>query len=578
MVNGKQSESDRQGEPAERTERLPSGTRSVDRRSFVKAAGAAATIPLLAEGVAGASTSHKLEIVSTNSSSETGSLNVTYEFTATGRITKDTDDGRNSAEGNDSVVQNADGTWTATGKTGNGFGDCYAFEGSVTDFSAQGSYELRLDGSTVTVDELVSSRRHIEVVTTEDPSELDYAFTTTGEITKDTDNGDRSAAGNDSVTQNADGTWTADGYTGNGYGDAYYFQGELTDFGPVKDFVEVYVDGTKIDLSQYESTTSTASSTDNHIGGGDGYPNAVPESAADVVVSTLDELLNALDAASSGDIVYVAGDATIDASPVTGTDKLSVPAGVTLASDRGIDGAAGGTIETDVIDYSHMMSAEGGARVTGVRLVGPIDSYVEYSKPVVSGLTVKGDVVEVENCEVTGFNHAGLKLNASAHVHHSHVHGNSMDGLGYGIMCYGGQKTLVEYNKFNFNRHCVANEGTAGYEVRYNLFTGKTIAYQVGTHRPGATTLEIHHNTFVPTKHLNDGIDPSCHVTVRGVPDDVADIHHNWFHNPKEPLESPDMWTNEAIVQAFVDEWTNVEYADNHYGADEPADDVGCPR
>ncbi|MFC7138434.1 right-handed parallel beta-helix repeat-containing protein [Halosimplex aquaticum] len=677
MGNGNQNEPDSKNEPTGRNGRLPGG-RGSGRRSFLKAAGGAAALPLLARRASSAPTAHHLEIVSTEGTSETNDLDVAYEFTTTGEITPDADNGLNSAEENDSVSQNSDGTWTATGKTGNGFGDAFTFEGSVTGFSAQGAYELILDGTTVTADDLVSDpRHHIEVLTTQDPCELDYTFTTTGEITKDTDNGQNSAAGNDSVTQNSDGTWTADGYTGNGYGDAYYFEGDLVDFGPVEDFVEIYVDGSKIDLSQFEpqrhhievittqdpceldytftttgeitkdtdngqnsasgndsvsqnsdgtwtadgytgngygdayyfegeltafgpvesfvevyvdgsqidlsqyettdDTTSSGSASET-LGGGEGYANTVPRSEADVVVSTLDELMDAFDSASSGDVVYVAGDATIDASSVTGTDNLVVPAGVTLASDRGIDGAPGGRIKTDVIDYSHMMSAERNARVTGVRITGPGWEYVEYSKPVSSGLTVDGSGVEIDNVEVYGFSHAGIKLNASAHVHHSHIHHNSMDGLGYGIMCYGGQDTLVEYNRFNYNRHCVANEGTAGYEVRYNHFGGKTIAYQVGTHRPGGTTLSIHHNTFVPTKHLNDGVDPSCHVTIRGVPDDVADIHHNWFHNPKEPLDSPDMWTNEAIVQAHVDEWSNVEYGNNHYGSDEPSSDIGCPR
>ncbi|WP_459192716.1 right-handed parallel beta-helix repeat-containing protein [Halosimplex sp. J119] len=776
MVNGNQNESDKKNEPTRANDGLPIVGRGYGRRSFLKAAGGAAALPVLARAASSAPTSHTLEIVSTESATETGGLDVTYEFTATGEITPDADSGRNSSEENDSVTQNSDGTWTATGKTGNGFGDAFTFQGSVTDFSAQGSYELILDGQTVTADELVSdprhhievvttespseldytftttgkitkdtdngdisasgndsvtqnddgtwtadgytgngygdayyfegdlvefgpvedfvevridgstidlsqfesSRHHIEVVTTEDPSDLDYAFTTTGEITKDTDNGDISAAGNDSVTQNSDGTWTAtghtgngygdayyfegdlvefgpvedfvevridgstidlsqfeperhhievlttedpseldytftttgeitkdtdngdnsasgndsvsqnsdgtwtaDGYTGNGYGDAYYFEGELTAFGPVTDFVEVRVDGSLIDLSQYEGTveeTTTSGSNEHNLGGGEGYPNTIPESEADYVVSTLSDLMDALDAASSGEIVYVAGDATIDASSVTGTSKLVVPSGVTLASDRGIDGAPGGRIKTDVIDYSHMMSANRNARVTGLRITGPIWEYVEYSKPVSSGLTVNGSGVEIDNVEVYGFNHAGIKLNASAHIHHSHIHHHSMDGLGYGIMCYGGQDTLIEHNRFNYNRHCVANEGTAGYEVRYNRFENQTIEYQVGTHRPGATTLKIHHNTFVPTKHLSDGQDPGCHVMIRGVPDDVADVHNNWFYNPMEPRSTPNMWTDESIVQVHVDEWTNVEYSNNHYGSDEPSADIGCPR
>ena len=46
--------------------------------------------------------------------------------------------------------------------------------------------------------------------------------------------------------------------------------------------------------------------------------------------------------------------------------------------------------------------------------------------------------------------------------------------------------------------------------------------------------------------------------------------HHNWFYNHWEPLDEPDMWTDEAIVQVHVDEWTNVRYEHNHYGESEP--------
>ncbi|MFC7138435.1 right-handed parallel beta-helix repeat-containing protein [Halosimplex aquaticum] len=430
--------------------------------------------------------------------------------------------------------------------------------------------------------------RRVEIVST-GPEPTSYEFTVTGKIDLVKGTTER----NDAVTENDDGSWTAAGQVVDGGRDAYTVAGEITDFSPEKGAFELRVDGSAVDPAAVggESSGSSDSATEGGetagtadlespelLGGGDGYPNAVAESEADVVAATLDELEQALNGASSGDVVYVAGDATIDATPATGTERLTIPSGVTLASDRGIDGASGGEIKTDVIDWETLLWAESDARVTGVRITGPLSEYIEYSKPVSSGLTVKGSGVEIDNVEASGFSHSAIKLNASAHVHHSYVHTNSMDGLGYGIMCYGGQDTLVEYNRFDFNRHSVANEGTAGYEVRYNRFEGKAIAYQVGTHRPGATTLKIHHNTFIPTKHINDGVDPSCHVTIRGVPDDVADIHHNWFHNPKKPLDSPDMWTNEAIVQAHVDEWSNVEYSDNHYGPDEPSADIGCPR
>jgi len=642
------------------------GRNKFGRRSFLKVA-AAATIPI-AVGEAGATvTTHRLEIVSVKTSSETGTLGVNYEFTSTGEITPDTDNGDNSAENNDSVIKNDDGTWTATGVTGNGFGDAYTFGGQITAFDASGEFELRLDGTTITVEELVAgSKHHIEVLTTENPSEISYEFTTTGEITPDTDNGDNSAENNDSISQNDDGSWTVNGYTGNGYGDAFYFQGELTEFGPVKDFVEVYVDGTQIDLGQfepepshievlttenpseisYEFTTTgeitpdtdngdnSAENNDsisqnddgswtvngytgngygdafyfqgeltefgpvkdfvevyvdgtqidlgqyetaddisdpNHLGGGEGYPNTVPESDADVVVSTIDELRDTLENASRGDIVYVAGDATI----TRGEEELQIPAGVTLASDRGIDGSSGGLIQTNVVYGEGPLHANDDIRVTGLRLAGPTDKYVEYSRPLQSGITVNGTGCEFDNVEISGFSYSAIKLNESAHIHHSHIHSNPMEGLGYGVLCIDGQDILIEHNRFNYNRHSVANQGSAGYEVRYNRFEGKAVAYQVGTHRPGGTTLSIHHNTFVPTKHINDGDDPDSHISIRGVPDDIADIHNNWFYNTKRP--SPGRGP-ESVIQPHVEEFTNLQLDTNHYGSDEPNPDIGCPR
>ncbi len=337
------------------------------------------------------------------------------------------------------------------------------------------------------------------------------------------------------------------------------------------------------------ATAATSSlPPDSPIGGGDTYDDTFTSADATVVVSTLGELDSALASAGSGDVVFVDGDATIDASSVTGTGELRIPSGVTLASNRGVDGAPGGRIKTDTIDYEAVLHAEGGARVTGIRINGPEWEWRDYSTPVVSGVVVEGPNCEFDNVEMWGFNHAAIKLGHSAHVHHSHVHHNPMSGLGYGIMCNGDDDgTLVEYNHFVFNRHCVANNGNAGYEVRYNYFGGEeTPSYQVGTHGPGGTTLSIHHNTFVPTLHMGQHgpNDPDSHVTIRGVPDGVADIHHNWFYNPKEPMAPPPE-KDRAVLQIddldnwdHATEWRNVTFSNNHYGSDEPDDpDVGAP-
>ena len=164
-----------------------------------------------------------------------------YEFTVDGEL-----QGTSSLGSGDSV----DGT-TGSGFV-NGGVDEYQFTGQIAAFTRDGDAPVLVDGNEIDLSQYGSDRNVIEVVTTEDPSVLDYTFTTTGKIEPNYDAETNPATSNDSVSQNDDGTWSADGYTGNGYGDTYYFQGELTDFGPVKDFAEVRVNGTAVDLSQYD--------------------------------------------------------------------------------------------------------------------------------------------------------------------------------------------------------------------------------------------------------------------------------------------------------------------------------------
>ncbi|KAB1185159.1 MULTISPECIES: hypothetical protein [Haloferax] len=323
-------------------------------------------------------TASTLEVISTEDPSE-----LTYEFTTSGEISKIFDDTRNSAEeNNDDVSQNSDGTWSVQGYTGNGYGDSYAFEGELLEFSpATGPVKLVVDGQevdpttlddstdstsgstdsttdstsdstdstsdstsdTTTTHEIVidgegrseltnyeftvsgsveqtddpgednvsdttvvgavgggidsfdytgditsfsidgpaavfvdeqevdpttlggssdstgdstdsstdstsDTASTVEVISTENPSELTYEFTATGEVTKILNDTRNSAEeNNDDISQNSDGTWSVQGYTGNGYGDSYTVKGELTEFSPATGPVKLVVDGQEVD-------------------------------------------------------------------------------------------------------------------------------------------------------------------------------------------------------------------------------------------------------------------------------------------------------------------------------------------
>lgn len=80
---------------------------------------------------------------------------VDYEFTSTDRIEKVLDNGDYSADDDDEVFENDDGTWTVDGSTENGNGDTYDFWGEIEHFEpVTGEFTLFINGEETTVTEL----------------------------------------------------------------------------------------------------------------------------------------------------------------------------------------------------------------------------------------------------------------------------------------------------------------------------------------------------------------------------------------------------------------------------------------
>jgi len=107
--------------------------------------------------------------------------------------------------------------------------------------------------------------------------------------------------------------------------------------------------------------------TGDPIGGGKGYRRLVNE--GDYEVKTLDELVSALGKAKAGQVVYIDDRAEID---LTGSQKIVIPAGVTVASGRGKGDSQGALLHSSYLATSPLFSVGGeGVRVTGLRLRGP---------------------------------------------------------------------------------------------------------------------------------------------------------------------------------------------------------------
>ena len=229
------------------------------------------------------------------------------------------------------------------------------------------------------------------------------------------------------------------------------------------------------------------------LGGGPGYDRIVTRADADVVVDGASDLASALSGASAGDVVFVDGSATID----TGGRSMDVPDGVTLASNRGEDGAPGALLYTDETPQI-MLRPQTDARVTGLRLRGHSPGRtvtyrdgISFDTPTYA-LSLEGGDVEVDNCEVWGWPDRAIAVKRSrGHVHHNYIYDNNGQGLGYGVAA--NKECLIEYNYFHNNRHSVTCAYNApGYTARYNHFSPVSVMHICDVHDPfeGDTTIE----------------------------------------------------------------------------------------
>jgi hypothetical protein len=268
--------------------------------------------------------------------------------------------------------------------------------------------------------------------------------------------------------------------------------------------------------------------TGSPIGGGAGYSKIV--TSGNYSVTTKAALLSALSSAQSGQTIFIPSGVTID---MNGSSFTGVKAGITIASNRGQNGAKGALIkmttpgdswETPIFDvkgnnvrftglqlegemypqdYGNNSEYYPGSISEGHYLVG-IRSMKEYNGAAGSGYSG----LEIDNCELRGFAWAAIMTYQASNVfvHHNYIHNNEARGEGYGFNLYGGQ-ALLEANIFDYNRHDITGGGYAGeqYEARYNIVLGNGDAigaahYDVHQDEKGGSFAGekylIHHNTF----------------------------------------------------------------------------------
>ena len=271
----------------------------------------------------------------------------------------------------------------------------------------------------------------------------------------------------------------------------------------------------------------------------------------DYVVDDITGLKNALANAEFGEVIFISGNVTIDLS--SETSALSIPAGVTLASDRGVNDSKGALLITTVINANQpTLTVSGdGVRITGFRLQGPSPLNKASSSPRSYGIDAL-DVqdLKIDNMELFNWAFAAIRLRGTteADIYNSSIHHNDHENLGYGVVLYGTANADIYNNLFNNNRHSIAGDGYPGqiYQAYNNIVLTNANGPAFDMHgyfetstgnennRTAGDWVNIYNNTFLLA---------SSAISIRGEPTDGVVVNNNKFAHAEE---------SDAIVQKVL--------------------------
>lgn len=298
-------------------------------------------------------------------------------------------------------------------------------------------------------------------------------------------------------------------------------------------------------------------------------------------------------------MIYVPGDAQIDA---TGEASNPIGAdGVTLASNRGINGSDGGLIFADdeatanvdpLIDFDRS-----NIRITGLRMRGNnpdvlhTDNHHDHATGAI-GIREGASGAEVDNCELSAWVGQALNIWAEgAHIHNSYLHHNQMDGLGYGAELQYGFHYFT-CNIFDKCRHSIAGVGRPGngYLARQNVIGTASTEYghALDMHGdndgegPGGNLIILEQNTIMrrPPDSSRPRTEQDGGIHIRGGegPREHCYVRNNWFRHPEKPTGNGgryEAWWQSVPGSSLM----NMTVKSNHYGLQEtPPEGVGAAR
>ena len=350
----------------------------------------------------------------------------------------------------------------------------------------------------------------------------------------------------------------------------------------------------------------------NPIGGGQGYDRII--TSGNITITTSDTyatLKSKIEGALSGDVVFINSNVSMDLTNL-GSSIIGIPAGVTVASDRGNGSSNGALLYSYQVKYlgsgSHVpiFRVDGeGVRITGFNMRGPYGFSGTYPTAT-TGYDVQRqkfcissnyDNTEIDNMH--GYNWPASFISLSRYgvpttvfgpqrqvrnvkVHHNYIHNNLQNGLGYAVDTQNSASVEIYANMFHSNRHDIQNRGNpdCGYEAYCNTTisefpanTGFTLNGSVGTKVYNITSDgsgntisqnplqagNTHHNYDVHPEYYCDGDNWNyglCYPPAGA----RYYIHHNDFQDDGVARHSPDGDMHNFGIGGIPAEYARAEY------------------
>lgn len=288
--------------------------------------------------------------------------------------------------------------------------------------------------------------------------------------------------------------------------------------------------------------------------------NAAAEQPETQGVTTEDELLTAIENASSGDVVWIDPNATID---LTGHEKIPVD-NFSIASGNG-QITPGAHIRCT--DYPKaLFETTGQAKFVGLRIEGPNKDNFPWpgynAGKISAGIGHGGESgpLSMSRCEIWGWTHAGvrvgdLNVRGQANIVDCDIHHCQMEGLGYGVSLYDKAQATIRRCTFNWTRHAIAGKGgsACSYLAEQNFHGPQAQSHAFDMHQPGGENMTVHENTF--------RFDHNNAAKMRGIPEDEWQLTRNEFGQQSPPTPPGDgdsayqqiyYGSNEPFVKLFA--------------------------